>query len=245
MEKIFNLKAKEYLSTESGKKTFNIEHFTESAPRYDIATIGLSLGQDKKWKNFLLDKINLELDQNSRCLDLACGTGDIVFKLAKKFPKSQIIGVDITEAMLAIARNKNSSDKIMFFNQDIANLKFANNSLDLITGSYALRNSPNIKKTLEDVYVLLKEKGVCIFLDFAKPSNQVMQKIQYYLLKIWGSMWGLILHKNSEVHGYISESLKDYPSSKSLKILASNIGFKSVQSYKLFFGMIEILRLEK
>lgn len=243
MNNIFKLKAKDYLDTGANKVIFNREHFTESARRYDLATRLMSLMQDAKWKRQLIDQLPEYSDPS--CLDLATGTGDVAFLLAEKFPSGRITGIDITEAMLAIARQRNKYRQVSFANHDISELPYPSDSFQVISGSYALRNSPDIAKTLAEIYRCLSENGIANILDFAKPEAKFLQVLQFYLLKLWGSFWGIVLHGNPEVHGYISASLKTYPKPSVLDQLIKSAGFRTFQRKKIFFGMIEIISLFK
>ena len=91
MKSRFQLRASEHLDTSEGKRTFNEKHFAESAARYDFATRALSLGQDGAWKKLLIAK--LPDVEKPTCLDIACGTGDVAFLLAERFPEGECIGV--------------------------------------------------------------------------------------------------------------------------------------------------------
>jgi ubiquinone/menaquinone biosynthesis methyltransferase len=243
MNRVFTLKIKDHLATPEKKLEYNREHFTESAPRYDFATRALSLGQDTSWKKLLINALPNFTAPN--CLDLACGTGDVALALAQRFQAGKITGIDITEAMLEIARKRITFTNLKFENHDIAKLPYADNYFQIITGSYALRNSPNIKGTLSEIFRCLDKDGTCAILDFAKPDSLLAQKLQFYTLKFWGSLWGLLLHANPEVHGYISASLKNYPNRSDLDILIKEAGFTSLKRRSLFGGMMDLLILKK
>lgn len=238
-----NLKIKDCISNPEDKKEYNQVHFTESAPRYDIATKALSLGCDSYWK----EKLICELPEitKPKCIDLACGTGDICFLLAAKYPQAQILGVDLTKAMIDIAERKNSVPFVSFECGDMSELSASDGSVDIITGSYALRNAPDLVLALSEIRRVLKAGGIAAFLDFSKPRDKVAQEIQYWVLKAWGSFWGLMLHRNRQVHGYISESMKTYPNREELRALFEKEGFRVKSQRGLFFGMTEILVVEK
>ena len=89
----FNLKIKDYIQTPERKRDYNEQHFSEAASRYDFATRAMSLGRDLAWKRQL---IALLPDMAKPvCLDLACGTGDVTFMLAEKYPDGEITGLAI------------------------------------------------------------------------------------------------------------------------------------------------------
>ena len=232
-----------YLDTPDKKREFNELHFTEAAPRYDFATRALSFWQDSHWKRCLIQ--SLPAMAHPVCLDIACGTGDLTFGLAKRFPDGIIEGLDITAAMLDIARERNSYARVSFTQGDMLALKYPDGFADIVTGGYALRNAPDLKATLQEIYRVLKPGGVAAFLDFSKPSNPILQSVEYWLLRVWGGLWGLILHGNAQVHGYISASLKVHPDRSQFKTLVQEIGFHPIQQRLFFLGITEVMLLKK
>lgn len=243
MGRVPDIHAGQYLCTPNKKREFNKLHFTESAPRYDFATRVLSFWQDARWKRYLIQ--SLPPLSHPICLDIACGTGDLTFGLAKRFPDGTIEGLDITVAMLDIARQRNSYDQVTFTQGDMLPLEYPDNFADIITGGYALRNAPDLKATLREIYRVLKPGGVAAFLDFSKPSNPIFQFTEYGLLKSWGSLWGLLLHGNAQVHGYISASLKTYPDRRQMEALVTDIRFQPYKQKLFFLGITEVLMLKK
>jgi ubiquinone/menaquinone biosynthesis methyltransferase len=229
--------------TPERKREFNELHFTEAAPRYDLATRMLSFWRDARWKEHLL----LSLPPLTRpvCLDLASGTGDLTFGLARRYPDGEIYGLDITAAMLEIARQRNSSDRVTFVQAEMAPLPYPDGYADIVTGGYALRNAPDLKVALREIHRVLKPDGVAAFLDFSKPTGRVLQAAEYWLLRIWGGLWGLILHGDAQVHGYISASLRSYPDRNQFKALVEEIGFQMIQRKLFFLGITEVLLLRK
>jgi ubiquinone/menaquinone biosynthesis methyltransferase len=243
MKNNFILKMHDYIHRPEGKRKYNREMFGEIAPRYDFITRALSFGQDKTWKDELIEQ--LPEIKNPNCLDVACGTGDITFRLAEKYPAGHVVGLDLTEVMVAIARPRNSFSNIEFTICDMGQTEFADETFDIVTGGYALRNAPDLRKALEEIRRVMKPGGTGAFLDFSKPGNQLLQGFEMLLLKIWGGFWGLALHRNTEVYTYIAESLKQFPDSQQLKQLMKEIGFCNIRSKKHFLGMTETIVVEK
>ncbi|MDD3019886.1 MAG: ubiquinone/menaquinone biosynthesis methyltransferase [Alphaproteobacteria bacterium] len=239
----FNLMIGDHLKTPETKKYYNEQVFSEIAPRYDFITRALSLWRDAVWKQNLIAA--LPEKNNSVCLDLACGTGDIAFLLAGKYPQGQITGLDITEPMLEIARSRNSYSNVSFINQDMSHLEFSGNSVDIITGSYALRNAPDLDTVISEMHRVLKPGGYAAILDFSKPQSKMGQELEYWLLKIWAGFWGILLHRNHEVYSYIAESLQAYPDRVILKSTLENQGFFIKQSSLYFGGITELLLIQK
>ena len=243
MSRRFTLKLGDHLTSAEKKRFYNEQLFQEVAPRYDQITRLLSLWCDASWKRHLIAA--LPAAEKPLCVDLACGTGDISLLLAEKYPQGQIVGVDITEPMLERARLRNASPALQFINQDMGALSFTQDSADIISGGYALRNAPDLKITIDEIHRVLKAGGTAAFLDFSKPASGFFQWLQYWILKIWTGAWGLLLHQNHEVYGYIAESLRRYPDRGTLKRMFQDGGFTVSKSQLYFMGIIELLIVKK
>jgi ubiquinone/menaquinone biosynthesis methyltransferase len=241
--KRFKLKIGDHLKKPNTKKYYNEQVFSEIAPHYDFITRALSFWRDASWKRELI--ATLPLKNNPVCVDLACGTGDIAFLLADKYSHGQIIALDIAEPMLEIARNRNSWKHVDFVNQDMSQLNFVSDTVDIITGGYALRNAPDLNMVIKEVHRVLKPGGYAAFLDFSKPQNKIGQRLEYWLLKIWAGFWGMFFHRNHEVYSYIAESLQVYPDRIQLKSIMQNEGFTIIKSRLYFFGITELFIVVK
>lgn len=243
MKNRFNLNAHDYIHQAEGKLFLNKQLFGTIAHRYDFTNRVLSFGRDTSWKNRLVEE--LPDAKAPHCLDIACGTGDITFRLAAKYPAGHIVGLDVTEPMIDYARKRNTFGNITFTLQDMCRTNFADDSFDIITGGYALRNAPNLEQALIEIRRVMKPGATAAFLDFSKSPNRFLQKIKGLLLKFWGGFWGLLLHRNPQLYTYIAESLKQYPDRNALKQLITKLGFANIRSRKHFFGFAETVFFQK
>jgi ubiquinone/menaquinone biosynthesis methyltransferase len=239
----FVLKIGDHLENADTKRYYTERNFSEVAPRYDFITRVLSFGRDAAWKRALI--LLLPAHESPVCVDLACGTGDIAFLLAGKYPGGRIAGVDITEAMLDIARRRNIHPNVSFAKQDMGSLHIVSESVDIVTGGYALRNSPDLGTTIDEISRILKPRGVAAFLDFSKPGANVPRKIEYGVLKTWTGLWGVLLHRNHEVYSYIAESLQRFPDRQHLRNIFREKGFCIIDSHLFFGGITELLVVQK
>lgn len=240
------LKVKNYdLKNSTSKKAYNEKLFDIVAPKYDFVTRILSFGRDSAWKKKLMKMLPDNAGELS-VLDLACGTGDVTFLLSKKYPEGQVIGFDLNRVMLELASKRFAGNTALSFEAgNMADTKKPDGAFDIVTGSYALRNAPDIRSTLQEIYRITKPGGTCGFLDFSKSSNTFIQHTQHFFLKLWGSIWGILLHGNHEIYAYIADSLKLFPERQQLTAMIQEIGFKNIRSKILFFGFIEIIIFEK
>lgn len=231
-------------SADTVNKTRNAKRiFTIVAPKYQIITRILSFGRDQYWKKKLL-----ELLPNHTApviVDLATGSGDIAFALKKKYPSAKVIGMDINHAMMSTALKKNKESSIYFSLQDMNELSLKSNTAAMVTGGYALRNAPDLQKTLREIHRILQTDGTAAFLDFSKPHNKFLQHIEFGLLMFWGTIISLIFHRRLSVYTYIPHSLKAFPDRKQLKTMLSHAGFSLISSRLYFWGVVEIIVCKK
>jgi len=237
------LKIGKQIDSPDKKRRFNERHFTEAASRYDIATRAMSLGRDQSWKKELVAALP-ELPE-PLCVDLATGTGDVAFLLGTRFAGGRITGIDLTRDMVTLAEERNHLGNVHFACEDMAATSFADASIDIVTGSYALRNAPDLARGLQEVHRILKPGGHAAFLDFSKSSRPGRQAIQYWLLKCWCGLWGTILHGNPTIHAYIADSLEQFPPREEYHRLVRRTGFELVSSRLFYFGMLELLVIRK
>ena len=225
------------------KRELNEDIFSIVARRYDRITRLLSFHRDQAWKRRLVD--GLPALTTPMCLDLACGTGDITLRLASKYPQGQIIGLDLSEPMLELARARGSNTGIQFRRGDMGRTGLASASFDMVTGGYALRNAGDLPETLAEIHRVLKPGGIGCFLDFSKPRGRRLQHAQVFLLRVWGGLWGWLFHGDPGVYTYIAESLANFPDRRQLVDLCRSQGFEIVASKLHFFGIVQRLTIRK
>ena len=235
----FDLKAEDWIYQPDRKRQYNIAIFREVAAHYDFVTKALSLGRDQSWKRSLIAA--LPSLSAPHCLDLACGTGDITFALRQRFPDGQIEGLDICENMLAVAQKQNSFENVRLRIGDMCNTDVDDHSMNIVTGGYALRNAPSLDLMLDELRRILCPGGTAAFLDFSKPRNKLIQRLQHVVLTMWGGFWGLVLHHNPEVYAYIAKSLATFPDRPSLRDMLRSRGFVNFRSKYFYFGTLELL----
>jgi len=219
------------------KRRYNQDLFSIVAPQYRKATIALSFGRDASWKRKMVACLpNVE---SGLIADIACGTGDIIALLNKKYSKCCVFGIDLSPEMLAQGHAQGNVSNAAV--QDMAALGLRNASCEIVTGCYALRNAPDMQGTLREVRRILKDEGTAAFLDFSRSENRIIAAAQKMLLNLWGSVWGIILHGNPAVYSYIAKSLMHFPPRAKLRHCMAEAGFSVVKSQLFFFGMLELL----
>ena len=243
MERKCNLvRYNENLKDPNRKRQLNREMFAIIAPKYARITRILSFGRDRYWKQDLLN--SLPHLATPFCLDIACGPGDITQQLALRFPKGRVIGIDICPEMLKLAEPK-SLPNCQYILADMVQPPIADNSIDIVTGGYALRNAPNLKELLKIIYQKLKPGGAAAFLDFSKPVNLKKASLQHQVLKFWTRSWGLAFNNNADVYAYIAESLALFPNEQELRSLIIETGFSNYSRVEYLGGFTSLMNFKK
>lgn len=228
------------IGTADGKREYNLDLFTRVAHEYDTATRWMSLGQDQRWKRRLVE--GLPPLASGRCLDLACGTGDLTIDLARKFPSLDVVGVDLTAPIIEVAKARCVQANVRYVVGDMCQLDMADASADLVTGGYALRNAPVLDDALREIRRVLRPGGRAAFLDFIKPASPVRARFQLGLLQYWCGAVSLAVHGRPE-HTYIAESLRQFPDVDVLRAKFREHGLIVETIEPLMLGMTGIIRL--
>lgn len=266
----------EITASPDSKRALDLEIFTQIAREYDFMTKFLSLGLDASWKRRLVDTVfenyasavavdskedDWHDDAVLMCVDLACGTGEITHLVATRASQYAhdankavyVKGIDLTPEMIEVAKHNYPTYEypaISFQVGDMNNLAMnglKDNSVDILTGGYAIRNAPDLRVALREIHPILKPRvGVAAFLDFSRSSSPLYSNVGYYALKIWGGFWGLLRHGKPWVYGYIADSLEQFPDRESLTQVLHEEGLEIVhRDLHLLLGLCETIHLKK
>jgi len=243
MKRKFELDVQGHLQAPELKLKLTRELFGLIASEYDSITPALSLGRDQAWKRDLV--ASLPEIERPFCIDLACGTGDLTFLLAGRYPRGRILGLDLTAEMIERANARNKHPHVCFGCADMTKTGQPDGSADIVTGGYALRNASDLGTALDEIARVLKPGGIAAFLDFSKPRSRAGQVLTHALLKTWGSFWGLLKHGRPVIYGYIADSLRLHPDRPTLHQMFADRGMHVVASRLHYAGMLETLIVRK
>jgi len=227
------------IATPDGKRRYVRRLFATIADRYDLITVLLSYGQDQRWKKRLVDLAAPA--PGARALDLATGTGDIAFRLADA--GARVSGVDVTHRMIELARQKTASRAgpvPVFLVGDMIGLPFADESFDIATAGYGLRNVPDLRAAIDEIHRVLKRGGTALSLDFNRPSNPVVRAAYLAYLNVVGGLVGWLLHRDADTYRYIPASIRNYPGAVGVARLFEDRGFVDVECRACLGGLMTI-----
>ena len=234
-------------STPESKRQYVRQLFARIADRYDLITILLSGGLDRRWKARLVrgavDGSAPRLD----VLDLACGTGDIALAAARR--GAHVVGLDITPRMLALAQQKHLREAphaaVRWVAGDMAALPFADATFDVITTGYGLRNVPHLPTALSEMARVLRPGGRVLSLDFDRPQSPLVRAVYFAYLTTVGSVLGLLLHGDPDTYRYIPQSISRYPGARGVAALVTAAGFRACTHEPVLGGLMAIHRATK
>ena len=225
----------------SDKGAYVREMFAKIAPRYDAANLVISGGMDEGWRCRAIEL--LQAPHGGHIVDLACGTGDIVFHLLKTDASLHVTGVDFCEPMLAQARERAGRQKAgnaEFVEGDVLQLPFADNSFDGATMGFATRNVVDIDAMLREVRRVLKPGARFVNLDMSKAPNPAWKAC--FDLYFYGivPLLGGIISGSRQAYTYLPNSLTHHPGAEALRERFAAAGFEHTGFVRLMGGSLAI-----
>lgn len=216
--------------------------FNNISGTYDFLNHFLSIGIDIIWRKKAIKE--LLASQPKVILDVATGTGDFAFEAIQILKPEQIIGVDISEGMLSIARKKiekrNLSDIFSVQIGDSEGLNFDDNTFDAITVAFGVRNYEDLEKGLSDMLRVLKPNAKIVILEFSKPRNFPIKQLYNFYFQYITPFFGRLFSKDKRAYTYLPESVEAFPDGDTFVSLMKKVGYKSAKYRSLTFGISAI-----
>lgn len=217
--------------------------FESVAPRYDLANHFLSAGIDFYWRSQL---VKMAAEKSCmKVLDLATGSGDVLFALRNVLPTTaEITGVDFCEPMLQEARSKREAKGLKkrmnrFLWGDCLTLDFPDESFDLITISFGLRNLADREKGLKEMNRVLRPNGRLIILEFSQPFLW-FRPFYYFYLRLILPWMARILTGDRDAYLYLGSSISSFPNRFGLVKELENAGFERIRFSVLTFAIVAL-----
>ena len=214
--------------------------FATIARRYDLLNDIMSAGLHRRWKRRLVEladgKCKAEGGKPKRVLDLCCGTGDIALAFARA--GADVTGADFTEEMLRVAKAR--TEAVRWVRADALGLPFPDNSFDVVSVGYGLRNLADIERGLREILRVLKPGGKFLSLDFGKPESKAFRALYFGYLRVVLPILGRVFCGDPDTHGYILASLQDYPAQRGIQELMETCGYRECGFEEFWLGSMAI-----
>lgn len=213
--------------------------FDRISPKYDALNHLLSLNIDKVWRRKTAKAV--AKSQPKTILDLATGTADLAIALAKCNPHAHIIGMDISEKMLEIGKEKVSkkglANQIELRLGDAATLPFESNTFDAVTVAFGVRNFENLEHGLSEIQRVLKPNGRAVILEFSMPERFPIKQLYALYFKHLLPAIGKAVSKDGNAYSYLPLSVEQFPKPKVFLRMLAEKGLENGMAKPLSFGI--------
>lgn len=216
--------------------------FDSIAPAYDFMNRAMTFGIDKKWRARAVKIIG---DTGPRhILDIATGTADLAILLAERLSPENVTGVDLSEKMIEIGRQKVESHglgkQITLLQADCLSLPFADNTFDCVTVAYGVRNFEHLLKGYTEIHRVLKPGGLICVIELSTPTSPLVKPFYKLYTSFIIPTVGRLVSNDIRAYSYLPESIAAVPQGKKMLGIMSEAGFGECRHLPLTFGVCTI-----
>ena len=214
--------------------------FDSVAPKYDVMNDLMSAGLHRIWKRYTITVANPQPGQ--QVLDIAGGTGDLSRAFAKRVgPTGRVVHTDINEAMLREGRNRLLDEGLVLPSMvcDAEKLPFADNSFDIVSVAFGLRNMTHKDQALAEMRRVLKPGGKLLVLEFSRVAKPLEKAYDWYSFNVLPKL-GEWIAKDAHSYRYLAESIRMHPGQEELRQLMKAVGFGHVDVHNLSAGVVAL-----
>lgn len=237
---------KPHQESKSPKKNQVEKMFDSISFEYDLLNAIMTFNSHKRWKKNILNIAKKLKPKNA--LDIATGTADIAINLGS-ISNCEVIGVDISEQMLNVGRDKITKMKltksVRLESGDAENLNFKDNYFDLVTIGFGVRNFQDLEKGLSESLRVLKVKGTLIVLETSVPENRIMKLFYSIFTRTYIPIMAMIFSKDKSAYNYLLNSAELFPSGTKFSNILKSVGFADVLIKPKLFGSSTIYVCKK
>lgn len=230
-----------YAGSKASKKAQVTQMFDAISGEYDFLNRIISLGIDIRWRKKLIKMA--QKNKIEAALDIATGTGDLAVALTQTSAQ-RIVGLDISPGMLALGKEKvdkkglqNTVEMVLGDSEDLA---FEDNTFDLATVAFGVRNFENLEKGLEEIFRVLKPEGTLLVLETSIPTRFPFKQFYGFYAGWLMPRMARLLSKDRSAYDYLAESAAHFPFGTAFNNILSKIGFIKVVNHPQTFGVASI-----
>ncbi len=213
--------------------------FDRIAPRYDFMNRFLSVGIDKIWRKKAIRYFKKDAPQH--LLDVATGTADMAIMAARLLQPQQITGIDISEKMLQIGREKIARQglgtKIELYGGDGETINFPDHSFDGVMVAFGVRNFENLEKGLQEIFRVMKPGAQLVVLEFSKPRLPGIRNLYNLYMSVVAPQMAQWFNQNKKAYQYLNESAKAFPDRQLFVDILKQAGYSDTSFKPLSLGI--------
>ena len=219
--------------------------FHSVADKYDLMNDLMSVGIHRVWKRITIEMSAVRAGH--KVLDIAGGTGDLTAKFAARVgPEGTVVLADINDSMLRVGRDRlldrGIVENVRFAQADAQHLPFPDNSFDLVSIAFGLRNVTDKDLALRSMLRVLKPGGRLLILEFSKPQNPLIEKLydgySFNLLPKLGQLFA----RDENSYRYLAESIRMHPDQQTLQSMLDSAGFVNTDYHNMSAGIVALHR---
>ena len=236
--------------SDSRRKSEQVEAMFDSiAPAYDFMNRAMTFGLDRVWLRRLLAAVTKARPLD--VVDLATGTGDVAFSLCHCMPGARVTGIDLSEGMLAKARERLLSEadtvrqRLSFRRGDSLDTGLGDGSCDAITVAYGVRNFADIAAGYREMYRILRPGGMLAVLELSRPVNVLVKPFYSLYTRCVIPLVGRMVSGDSRAYTYLPESIAAAPQGEDMTALMREAGFSDVRFSILAPGVCTLYTASK
>lgn len=213
--------------------------FDQIAPSYDKLNHRLSWNIDRSWRRKAIKQL-LPFKPQSM-LDIATGTGDFAIQSAEMLRPKQLLGVDISEGMMEIGREKveqrGLNNIISFQKEDCMQLSFDDETFDAVTAAFGIRNFPDLDKGLKEMCRVLKKNGHLSIVELTRPQRFPMRQLFWIYSHTFLPVYGRLISKDQRAYSYLTQTIEAFPQGEEMVGIFKKAGFREASFRRLTFGI--------
>lgn len=221
-----------------------IKLFSFISEKYDCVDCLLSFGQDRYWRRCLVEEANSYAV--TKILDICTGTGEVVKEFGIRGIGQEIVGLDLSEDMLDIARKKiarkDLASRIEFLKADAQDLPFPSGTFDLVSMAFGLRNISEPRRAVEEMSRVLKKGGKALILEFALPQNALLRKFYLLYLTTAAPFLGKVIVGSKTPYKYLVSSISSFYKERDLLKLLKSAGLEDIDRRSLTGGIVTLYK---
>ena len=229
-------------NTGQTKKEEVREMFDNIAPKYDLLNHTLSMNIDRIWRRRVVRIVRRS--RPHRILDVATGTGDLAIEMARRIRDVHVLGVDLSEKMLDVARCKVAArgldERVVLDVGDAEHLRVSDASVDVVTVAFGVRNFGDLEAGLREMARTIKPGGKVVILEFSRPRNRLFRVLyEFYTYKILPRIGGMV-SKDKRAYEYLPASVGEFPAPAEFMSMMERAGFRECRARSQSFGIAQI-----
>ena len=238
-----SISIKPYGEGSDSKKEQVARMFDGISGRYDLLNRLLSMGIDIRWRRVALRMLR-ERGIPGRVLDVATGTADLALALAADLPEAEVIGVDLSEGMLGVGRQKVERNglraRVRLEQADAENLPFEDGAFDAVTVAFGVRNFENLDKGLGELQRVLRPGGHLMVLEFSRPTSPLVKGLMNLYSRSLMPALGGWLSKDRAAYAYLPASVQVFPEGEAFEERLQRAGLQPLRQRRLSMGISSV-----